>query len=69
MLMLQLIAGRVHRELSISFRSFPKTQQHISVLDLVIGLTDGFQFELSKGLECLDATSRYDGGAGSISVR
>ena len=49
--------------------SFPKTQQHISVLDLMIGLTDGLQFELSQGLECLDAPSGNDGGAGGISVR
>ena len=29
------------------FASFPKTQQHIPVLDLMIGLTDSLQFELS----------------------
>jgi len=44
------------------------TQQHIFVLDLAIGLTDGLQAELSKGLKCLDAPSRYDGGAGRIVV-
>jgi hypothetical protein len=51
------------------FASLPKTQQHIPVLDFMIGLTDGFQFEFSQGLECLDAPSGNDGGPGSISVR
>ena len=51
------------------FALFPKTQQHIPVLDFMIGLTDGFQFEFSQGLECLDAPSGNDGGPGSISVR
>ena len=48
---------------------FLQAKQHVPELDLVIGRTNGFEFELSVRLECLDTTSRNYGSAGRIPIR
>ena len=48
---------------------FLQAKQHVPELDLVIGRTNGFEFELSIRLECLNTASGNYGSAGRIPIR